>query len=194
MQHRHGGLRVSKRDADLVKRAKQGDPDAFREIYEQTYSKIYSYVYYRVTDRETAEDIAAEVFVRLVRKIDTYQDRGRPLLAWLYTIAGNLVRDFHRRNSRVQWMPIEDRELVSDDVGPSAATNMSLDRDMLADAINQLTEDQAQVVLLKFVEGRSNAEVAEMIGKNEGSVKSLQHRAIRAMRRYMESTQVQVDD
>ena len=143
--------------------------------------------------KETAEDIAAEVFVRLVKKIDSYQDRGRPLLAWLYTVAGNLVRDFHRRNSRVQWMPIDSRELVSDS-DPAAETNLSLDRELLADAINQLTEDQAQVVLLKFVGGRSNAEVAKIIGKNEGSVKSLQHRAIRAMRRYMEKIQVRADN
>ena len=88
---------MSQREAQLIERAKQGDSAAFRELYEQNYSKIFSYIYRRVSNQHLAEDLAGDVFVRLVTKIDTYEHRGRPLLAWLYTVAGNLVRDHHRK-------------------------------------------------------------------------------------------------
>lgn len=169
----------------LIERAKQGDADAFTQIYEESYSRIFSYIYYRVNDRETAEDLAADVFVRMVRKIDTYQDKGRPIIAWLYTIAGNLVRDYHRRGSKYQWLPIEDREIVSDH-DPTILAALNLTSERLAKAIQGLTEEQSNVIVLKFVQGLSNAEVAEIMGKKEGSIKSLQHRALRSLKRILE--------
>ena len=171
-------------DLDLVRRAKKGDPEAFELIYEQFYGKIYSYIFYRVHQQPLAEDITADVFVRLVTKIHTFEERGRPLLAWLYTIAGNLVRDHHRRATKIQFSPIEDREFDSGH-DPTKTVDLHLDSERLVEALRQLTEDQAQVIILKFVEGMSNAEIGRIIGKNEGSVKSLQHRALRAMKRLL---------
>ena len=179
---------MSQREAQLIERAKQGDSAAFRELYEQNYSKIFSYIYRRVSNQHLAEDLAGDVFVRLVTKIDTYEHRGRPLLAWLYTVAGNLVRDYHRKNSRVQWMPLDERE-ESQDKRPDSTVDLLLTSDVLAQAINELTDEQAQVVLLKFGEGLSNAEVAEIMGKREGSIKSLQHRALRSLRRIIETNE-----
>ena len=88
----------SSEEFTLVQRAKGGDPDAFAEIYDRCQPAIYRYIYYQVNDVATAEDLTGEVFVRLVEKIDRFTYRGRPLLAWLYTIARNLITD-HRRRS-----------------------------------------------------------------------------------------------
>lgn len=177
---------MSQREAELIEQAKQGDSAAFRELYEQNYSRIFSYIYRRVSNQHLAEDLAGDVFVRLVTKIDTYEHRGQPLLAWLYTVAGNLVRDHHRKNSRVQWMPLNEREEGSDP-RPDSVADLMLTSDVLAQAVNELTEEQAQVILLKFAEGMSNAEVAKIMGKREGSIKSLQHRALRSLRRLLDS-------
>lgn len=169
----------------LIERAKQSDADAFTQIYEDSYSRILSYIYYRVSDRETAEDLAADVFVRMVRKIDTYEDTGRPIIAWLYTIAGNLVLDYHRRDSKYQWLPIEDREIVSTH-DPTALADLNLTSERLAKAIQELTDEQSNVIVLKFVQGLSNAEIADIMGKQEGSIKSLQHRALQSLKRILE--------
>lgn len=186
------------READLVRRAKLGESAAHTEIFETLYPKIYSYIYYRVSDVHTAEDLAADVFVRLVKSIDRYEYRGKPLLAYLYTIAGNIVRDHHRKSSRVQHMPLDDRELISDD-DPAWDTELSLTGDRLKLAISQLTDEQAQVIIHKFIEQKSNGEIAQLMGKREGSIKSLQHRALNSLRRILvaldnDSTGSKADD
>ena len=175
---------MSTEETDLIRRAKQGDPDAFASIYEKYYDKIYSYLYYRINDQPLAEDLASDVFVRLVKSIGSFEERGRPLLAWLYTIAGNLMRDHIRRAKRIEFSPIDDREFASDE-DPTAALDFALDSERLARALEHLTEEQANVILLKFVQGMSNAEVGRIIGKKEGSVKSLQHRALRSLKRIL---------
>lgn len=179
---------MSERDVSLVNRAKQGDPEAFREIYEEYHQRIFTYVYYRVSEQTTAEDLTSEVFVRVVKNIGSFKYVGRPLLAWLYTIAGNLVRDHHRRAKRIQWMSLEDQDLVSDS-DPTKAVDISLDSDLLAEAIGHLTEDQAQILLMKFVDGKSNSEIADVVGKREGAVRALQHRALRSLRSIMEQNE-----
>ncbi len=179
---------MSSPDSSLIERAKLGDSEAFTQIYEDSYSRIYSYIYYRVSNREIAEDLASEVFIRLVRKIDTYEDKGRPIIAWLYTVAGNLVRDHYRKDSRIQWMPIDDREIVSDE-DPTLQIDLDLSSERLKEAIKHLTEDQAQVIILKFVDGWSNRKIADVMGKQEGSIKSLQHRALRSLRRILEESE-----
>ena len=175
---------MSNDEVALIRRAKSGDPDAFASIYELYYGKIYSYIYYRVHDQPLAEDLAADVFVRLVKNIGGFEDRGRPLLAWLYTVAGNLVRDYVRRAKRIEFSPIEDREFASNE-DPTVRFDLQLDSERLQGALKQLTDDQVTVIILKFVQGMTNAEVAKAIGKKEGSVKSLQHRALRSLKRIL---------
>ncbi|MGB1251061.1 MAG: sigma-70 family RNA polymerase sigma factor [Candidatus Promineifilaceae bacterium] len=181
---------MSNEDSDLIRRAKLGEPDAFAKIYEQYYAKIYSYIYYRIHDQPLAEDLAADVFVRLVKSIGSFEERGRPLLAWLYTIAGNLLRDHIRRAKRIEFSPIDDREFASDE-DPTRALDLSFDSQRLVNALQHLTEEQANVILLKFVQGLSNAEVGRIIGKKEGSVKSLQHRALRSLKRLLSAEKVE---
>jgi RNA polymerase sigma-70 factor (ECF subfamily) len=173
-------------EARLIQRAKRGDPTAFAEIYDRHQPAIYRYIFYQVRDVATAEDLTSEVFVRLVEKIGRFTYRGRPLLAWLYTIARNLVTDHRRRAGQIE--PLSpDEPLAADTVGPEGAAEQKLAQDRLAAAVARLTEDQRQVVLLKFVEGLDNEIVAQTLGKTTGSVKSLQHRALAALRRILET-------
>jgi len=175
---------ISEREARLVRRAQQGDPEAFAELYERYQPTIYTYIFYRVGDAEVAEDLTADVFVRLVEKIHTFQVQDRPLLSWLYAIARNLIIDRHRRLERAPSLPLEERLIAEDaESQPAQVAERTLTRECLAKAMRHLTEDQRQVILLKFVEDRSNAEVAAILAKTEGAVKALQHRALAALRR-----------
>jgi len=172
---------MSNDEAALLQRAKQGDPAAFAELYDEYQPAIYRYVLYRVDDAATAEDLTGEVFVRLVEHIDRFTYRGLPLLAWLYTIARNLVADHHRRTG--QSLPLSLAEQSpADTADPEESVEHSLTQRRLAAALTHLTEDQRQVILMKFVEGMDNERVAHTLGKSVGAVKALQHRALAVLR------------
>jgi RNA polymerase sigma-70 factor (ECF subfamily) len=172
-------------EAEIVQRAKQGEPAAFGELYSRYHAPIYRYILYRVGDQATAEDLAADVFVRLVERIDRFRYRGRPILAWLYTLARNLVTDYRRRSSRRPMVPLEERDEARAANGGWDA-GQSLTSQMLAACIDRLTEDQRRVILLKFVEGLTNEATADVLGKPVGAVKSLQHRALAAIKRMLD--------
>ncbi len=176
---------MSKDEARLVQRAKEGDPTAFAEIYDRHQPAVYRYIFYRVGDVATAEDLTGEVFVRLVERIDRFRYRGRPLLAWLYTIARNLVTDYYRRAGRFVPLSLEE-QLTAGTVGPEEVVEHRLAQDRLVATMACLTEDQRQVILLKFVEGLDNETVARTLGKSVGAIKALQHRALAALRLTLE--------
>ncbi len=169
----------------LIQRAKEGDPAAFVEIYERYYPFVYRYTFYRVEDVATAEDLTAEVFVRVVENIGRFTYRGRPLLAWLYTIARNVVTDHYRRAGQLPTVPLNGR-LVADGDAPEKALEQTLTQERLAAAIARLTEEQRRVILLRFVEGLDGEAVARILGRSVGAVKALQHRALAALRRILE--------
>lgn len=170
----------------LIMRAQCGEQDALVELYERCQPSVFTYVYYRVGDQETAEDLSAEVFTRMVGKLRQFTPGERPLLAWLYTIARHLVADHYRSRPSAGELPLED-DLAADEASFTArVAEHRLTLKCLQKALSLLTEDQRQVILLKFVEDHSNLEVAEIMWKNAGSVKSLQHRALAALHRIME--------
>ena len=177
---------MSSEEAALVKRAQQGDRAAFSEIYDRHQPAIYRYVAFRVASTATAEDLTSEVFVRLVDRIDRFKYRGRPLLAWLYTIARNLIADHHRLAGKYAVVPLDEAQPAPDEAPERSAERRFAELGVVK-AIGQLTEDQRQVILLKFVEGMDNEEVAAVLNKSVGSVKALQHRALAALRRAMDA-------
>jgi RNA polymerase sigma-70 factor (ECF subfamily) len=176
-------------EARLIELAQQGDAQACAELYDRHYDAVYRYCYYRVSDVDQAQDLASEVFVRMVEKMDTFRVRGRPLLAWLYTIAHNLVVDMHRQKDKTEHLSLEG---ASDELGSDGSQDMAravdlrLSANCLAAALQHLTEKQRKVILLKFMEGMRNAQVAKVLGTSEGAVKSIQHRALGALRRALE--------
>jgi RNA polymerase sigma-70 factor (ECF subfamily) len=175
-------------EAHLIRLAQRGDADACTVLYEQHYDAVYRYCYCRVSDVGLAQDLAAEVFVRMVDKLHTFKVRGRPLLAWLYTIARNLVTDAHRQNSRATYLPLDAASHLrsTGEEDPVRSVDRRIQAECLAAALGHLTEDQRQVILLKFMEDYRNGQIARILGKSEGAIKSLQHRALHALRRALE--------
>lgn len=171
-------------DVALVERAKT-DSEAFGIIYERYVDKIYKYVYYRVGNQHDAEDLTSRVFYRALAHVASYEDRGVPFQAWLYRIAHNLVANHHRDRNRRKIIPL-DEYIVSGvfggPEGPERSAENTEERERLLSAIRQLPEDRQQLLLLKFVDRLSNAEIGEIMGRTEGAVKSLYHRTLTSLR------------
>lgn len=166
-------------EADLVRRAKARSQEAWTELYERNYTKLFRYTQARVGERQTAEDLTASVFLEALKSIGSYRNRGKPLLAWLYTIARNVV-NYHYRSSFRKRLPgraADPEEVGGDDPGSE------IDRWDLQDAVRHLTDDQREVIILRYFVGLTTPEVARLVGKHERAVYSLQTRAIQALRR-----------
>lgn len=175
----------------LIQGAQRWETAAVDRLYDLYADKVFRYIWYRVGERETAEDLTMDVFLRLLEHLPSFRlNRERPVAsfsAWLFRIASNRVVDHYRRRDRKE-EPIEARgEVETRGKSPSDQALDALERDETAaelrKAIARLTEEQRQVILYKFVEDLSNAEVARLLGKSEGAVKSLQHRALAAIQR-----------
>jgi RNA polymerase sigma-70 factor (ECF subfamily) len=169
----------------LVLRAQAGDRDAFAELYNVYAPKILTYFRYHLRGRsELAEDLAADVFVKALDKLGTYHDSGVPFQAWLYRIAHNHLVDHMRASAKRPSVPL-DACSESDDPSAAREMEMTLTQQQLARAMEQLTEEQREVIVQRFMHDRSVASTAQRLGKNEDAVKQLQVRAIRALRRAM---------
>jgi RNA polymerase sigma-70 factor, ECF subfamily len=169
-------------EAALVTQAKES-PDAFGELYERYVNKIYNYIYYRTGSAADAEDLTARVFMRALQNIDGYEDRGYAFSAWLYRIAHNLVANWHRDNSRRPTIGIDDlAQWHVSGKGPEDMTALLEDRAALLEAIERLPTDRRELLLLKFVDQLSNAEIGDVMGRSEGAVKSLYHRTLQSLR------------
>ena len=175
---------MSDSDVALVQRAQRGDRQAFVGLYDKHYTSVFNFVYYRVLDEPLAQDITAEVFVRLVTNIKKLKTHEKALLAWLYRVARNLITDHYRKNKRISDEPLEDDQFSVPDSLPQLA-ELAISSEQLQEAFETLTPEQQQVILLKFVEGHSNRAIGDRIGKSEGAIKSLQHRALDALRRVL---------
>jgi RNA polymerase sigma-70 factor (ECF subfamily) len=175
---------VLRDETAVIERAQRGDQAAVMRLYERYQASVFRYIFYRVQgDQHCAEDLTADVFVRMLTKLKTYVQGDQPILAWLYTIAHNLVIDHYRSANSTSHLSLEE-DLVAGDVGhPVQATDDRLAQECLAKVLKYLTEEQRQVILLKFVEDRDLVEVAALLGKNERAVRSLQHRALSALHR-----------
>lgn len=175
-------------EASLIRLAQKGDEGACAILYDRHYDAVYRYCFYRVGDAEVAQDLTAEVFVRMVEKLERFRVRGRPLLAWLYTIARNLIYDLHRENGKGHHVPLDEEAQRVPDAGMDLTRHVDgrIAAERLAAAMEHLTEEQRQVIMLKFMEDLDNAQVARLLGKTEGAIKSLQHRALGALRRALQ--------
>jgi RNA polymerase sigma-70 factor, ECF subfamily len=170
-------------EENVISRASEGDPEAFTYIYEKYVARIYSYVFYRIGSETDAEDITSRVFYRAFGHIRNYVDKGIPFSAWLYRIAHNLVANWHRDSHRHKEVPLEDQiELPAHIDHPERAVEKSQEMELLLRGIRRLSPDRQQLLILKFVEDYSNAEIGEIMGKSEGAIKSLYHRALIALR------------
>lgn len=171
-------------EASLVHRAKSGDSEAFAQLYDAYVARVYRYVYFRVTDDEAAEDLTSQVFLKAWENLDRYQTGSSPFVAWLYTIARNLVIDYYR--TKKESVPLEDVHTLTSNETPVEQVEANFDLQAMRDALQFLTEEQQQVLILKFIAGLPNENIAKVMNKREGAVRALQMRALQTMAKYME--------
>jgi RNA polymerase sigma-70 factor (ECF subfamily) len=162
------------------------DPNAFGELYDRFIDRVYRYLYFRTASHPEAEDLTEQVFLKAWEAIGRYQWQGRPFLAWLYRLAHNTHIDHVRTHKPTTSLNNDERpiELAS----PAAAVELArtLDADLLAQALGQLTPDQQQVIVMKFIEGMDNEQIALTMDKREGAIRALQMRALMSLRRVLE--------
>ena len=182
-------------EEDVLTRASQGDRDAFGQLYERYIDRIFNYVYYRTGNLHDAEDLTARVFQRAMNHIKNYTDRGVPFSAWLYRIAHNLVANWHRDRSRRQEIPINDVPILpSKGDHPERNLVHSQEQDALLRLIRRLPSERQSLLILKFVENMSNAEIGSIMGRSEGAVKSLYHRTLLALRDQLGDQNINLDN
>ena len=166
----------------LVDLAKEGDAEAYGQLYDHYVSGVFRFIYYRVSSQQLAEDLTSETFVRGLRAIQRFNWQGKDFGAWLTTIARNLVAD-HFKSSRARL------EIVSETIPEGKTTVASpeqevlslISNEMLFEAVNALPNEQRDCVLMRFIQGLSIAQTAAALGRSEGAVKQLQLRAVRSL-------------
>lgn len=173
-------------ERQLVLQAQAGNAEAFGQLYDAYMERIYRFIYFRVEDQQTAEDITSQVFLRAWNNLDRFRLGRTPYLAWLYTIAHNAVIDHYR--TRKVTTALEDVRLSQPDYAEVVENVIDIEVEMksIKSAMQTLTGDQQQVLMLKFIEGMSNDEIARHLGKREGAVRALQMRGLRALAKQLE--------
>jgi len=182
----------------LVEQAQAGDANAFAQIYQRYLDTVFRFIYFRVSNRQVAEDLTAETFLRALKRIGSVTWQGRDLGAWLVTIARNLVADYFK-SGRYRFEVATGDVLESDGLGrtgvdaqdrapessPEAAVVDHITHVELLNAVQRLNPEQRECIVLRFLQGFSVAETAQAMGKNEGAIKALQYRAVRALHRLL---------
>jgi RNA polymerase sigma-70 factor (ECF subfamily) len=169
---------------ELVRRAQSYEEEAIRVLYETYYPKIYNYSFMQLGDVHAAEDLASDVMLKMIESINSYKFRGLPFGAWIFRIARNRLIDLHRRRKRRGEVDLSET-LSTALANPQALAERALERGQLQIALKHLTDEQRQVIVLKFIEGYDNRSVGKIMGRSEGAIKSLQHRALGALRRIL---------
>ncbi len=180
------GSRKRDRELDLIRRAQQGDREAIGELYRQHVDVIYRYIWARVRDESTAEDLTALVFLRALEALPNYEPTGKPFLAWLYSIAYARIVDHWRKQERRVEVPLEET-LPAREPQPEELLEAEADWVAAIDLLAQLTDDQQDVIILRFIGEMSLAEVAETVGKTVGATKAIQYRALASLARLLEA-------
>jgi RNA polymerase sigma-70 factor (ECF subfamily) len=169
---------------ELVAKAKAGDAEAFGRLFDHYHERVYRYVAARVRRPSDAEDLAQLVFVKALEALPRYEQRGVPFGGWLFRLARNVVID-HIRTAREHVDLDGLAERPGRDAGPEAQVLARQEMDAVAAALERLTEEQRDAIALRFFAGLSAREAAEAMGKQEGTVRGVQFRAIASLRRHL---------
>ena len=171
---------------DLVARGQRGDREALEELYLIHFDRIYSYLHVSVGNRHDAEDLTTQTFLKMLEKIGSFRWQSAPFSAWLFRIAHNLSMDHFR--ARRRWQPEEEvpEPVGSEEPSAEAEAMQSIGRQSMLELIDTLSQEQQQVLTLKFVFNFANADVAKILDKSEGAIKSLQHRALASLQKQIQ--------
>ena len=176
---------------DLLHRAQKGDPTAFDGVYLLYADRVFRYLMVRTSSADMAEEVTAQVFLRLLQKINLYRvapkDNVAIFSAWLYRLAHNRFVDLLRKQNRTNAVSLDHVQVIVDKNEHLQTVEDRIDFDVIVSKLNLLNEQQRTVLVLRFIEDYSIAETAEIMQKNEGAVKALQHRALENLRRHMKA-------
>ena len=172
----------------IIKRAKGGEAEAFGLLYDHYLPPIYRFVLFRVNHREEAEDITHQTFLKAWERIGQYEPQGHPFGSWLYRIARNTVIDTHRKTN--PYISIDEVTAhLAEKESQSELLDSKIKWEMLLEAIGELKEIEQEVLFLRFVEDLSHEEAASVVGKSEGAVKLIQHRALKNLKLILENNE-----
>lgn len=174
---------------NLVGKARDRDPESFGKLYDEYVDQIFRYVYYKVGNLAESQDLTGQTFLKAFENIDSYEMRDVQFSSWLYRIAHNLVVDYFRRESKRESIPIEDHPPAASPRGNPVETVIAdLESERLYRAMQKLTHNQREVIVLKFIDNLSNAQVAEIMGISVGAVKSTQKRGLLSLNRILSNS------
>jgi RNA polymerase sigma-70 factor (ECF subfamily) len=176
----------TKRVRGLVERAQRGDRDALEELYLIHFDRIYAYLHVSVGNRHDAEDLTTQTFLRMLESIGKFRWQSAPFSAWLFRIAHNLAMDHFRATKRIQLEETPPEPDPDEHTSAEHDAFASIGRKSMLELINDLSPEQQQVLTLKFVFNFANAEAGTILGKTEGAIKSLQHRALATLQKQLE--------
>lgn len=182
------GRRVSLFSEDVAEGVKAGDPEAFDAVYLLLKDRLLAYLMARVRDQATAEDIMVATFLELLQKGDTIRGGAAAMKVWLFRAAHYNALDYLRRVSRRPEDLCDDPqrlEAVDGSRGPEELAVASDESERVRAALGQLSEEQRQVIEMRYAGGLTAPEIARLLGKNDGAVRSLQHRGERSLARLM---------
>lgn len=171
-------------EKNIIDRAIRGESSAFGQLYDHYMPMIYRFILLKVGRREEAEDLTHQVFLSALQNVSGYKDRGYPFSSWLYRIARNVIIDNAR--TRKEAVSIYDLELEPH-IEPAIEKTLDIKSELnsVTKAIAELTEEQQDVIIMKFIEGFSNQEIAKALDKNEGAIRTIQHRAIDKLKKLL---------
>ncbi len=175
-------------ELSLIKQAQKGDKEAYGQLYDHYIAPIYRFVLVKVTDKDEAQDLTHEVFLSAWQNLKNYKHQGFPFSSWLYQIARNKVID-HYRTKKIHSDVYElDEDLVKVVGAVESNLDIGLAMDHVKTALSRLSEEQQDVIVMKFIEDLSNEEIANIMGKSEGAVRLLQHRAVNNLKEILWKT------
>jgi RNA polymerase sigma-70 factor (ECF subfamily) len=170
----------------LVELARKGDADAFGMLYDHYQASVYRFLFYRTRSSTLAEDLTSETFFRALRSMNNFRWQGKDFGAWLMTIARNLATDHFKAGRTRLELTTEDMALHDDATeGPESAVLAGITNEILLQALTELPPEQRDCLVMRFLQGMSIAETAEVLGRSDGAVKQLQLRGVRNLAKLM---------
>ncbi len=176
---------MNKEEQELVKKAKNGEREAFGKLYDKHLTPIYRFVFLKVGNRADAEDISHQVFLSAWQNIRNYKFQGHPFSSWLYKIAINTVIDYWRMRKNNVSIELVSEKIITDPAEASLAVEQRLEFELVKTALLKLEPDQQNVLIMKFIDELSNKEIAHILNKSEGAIRVIQHRALRQLRQHL---------
>ncbi len=173
--------------------AREHNEATLASLYEEYYDKIARYAFVHIGSRTDAEDIAGEVFLKALKSLTSYQERGIPMQAWLFRIAHNLIVDYWRKTAKYRTVPL-DTVPVEGGVDPRIIAEKSIELERVARAMEQLTPEQREVIALRFFGGLTSKEAGGILNKSDGAIREMQRAAIEKLRKLLATEERSADE